>query len=287
MSIHKCYLCGSKQYIIRSGSVRDNPEIKIIECVMCGLVYLSSFNHIKKDHYEESGMHDGPETDVHAWLKETQSDDERRYQFLKEQMSNKSILDFGCGAGGFIEYAKHSARKVAGIEIEKALQPSFKKRGLNVFSNLEAALENANKWDLITALHVVEHLSDPIKTLKELSSLLNEDGRLIVEVPSSDDALLTLYQNEPFQNFTYWSQHLFLFNAKTLTDLVKQTGLKISWIKHIQRYPLSNHLYWLTNGKPGGHQKWGFLNNRQINTAYESQLAAIGKTDTIIAEISL
>ena len=286
MSVQNCYLCGSDQYTMRSGSVRDKPEIKVLECVVCGLVYLSSLEHIRKDHYEESGMHDGLEPDLHAWLKETQRDDERRYQFLKVQMSNKSILDFGCGAGGFLDYAQHSARKVTGIELEKALQPSFKQRGLNVFSDLQAALEDVNKWDLITAFHVVEHLSDPRTMLKELSSLLDEDGRLIIEVPSSDDALLTLYNNEPFQNFTYWSQHLFLFNAKTLNDLVKQAGLKINWIKHIQRYPLSNHLYWLTNGKPGGQTKWGFMNNPQLNAEYESQLAAIGKTDTIIAEIS-
>ena len=78
---------------------------------------------------------------------------------------------------------------------------------------------------------------------------------MIIEVPNSSDALLTLYENEPFQNFTYWSQHLFLFNEKTMTELVKKAGLKLNWIKHVQRYPLSNNLYWLAKGEPGGHQK--------------------------------
>lgn len=69
--------------------------------------------------------------------------------------------------------------------------------------------QNKN-YDLITAFHVVEHLPDPRTTLKELSSLLSPEGYLIIEVPSSEDALITLYDCDAFQKFTYWSQHLYL-----------------------------------------------------------------------------
>jgi hypothetical protein len=55
-----------------------------------------------------------------------------------------------------------------------------------------------------------------------LTSLLNEDGEIIIEVPSSEDALLTLYKNASFSKFTYWSQHLFLFNQQTISELVKK-----------------------------------------------------------------
>jgi len=287
MDNQNCYLCGSDQNISRLGSVRDNPEIKPLECVDCGLIFLSSQAHIQPNHYAESGMHNGEMPDIDSWLKETAFDDERRFQFMKEQITNKTVLDFGCGVGGFLDRAKQLASEVSGIELEKALQTSFKERELNVFSNLQLAQENGRKWDLITAFHVVEHLSDPRKTLSDLSTLLNKEGQMIIEVPSANDVLLTLYNNQPFQNFTYWSQHLFLFNSQTLSELIKQSGLKLNWLKHIQRYPLSNHLYWLANGKPGGHQKWGFMNDNLLNEAYERQLASIGKTDTLIAGVSL
>ncbi len=132
----------------------------------------------------------------------------------------------------------------------------------------------------------MEHLHDPAGVLSELSQSLSGGGEMIIEVPNSNDALLTLYENDDFQNFTYWSQHLFLFNDKTMAELVKQAGLKLNWIKHVQRYSLSNHLYWLAKGKPAGHKKWSFLNNNQLDQEYENQLAAIGKTDTIIVGIS-
>lgn len=286
MSDQCCYLCGSDKKFTRDGTVRDNPEIMVLECVDCGLVYLSTSKHISDEHYEESGMHDGENADVDKWLKETQTDDERRYLFLKDKIANKNILDFGCGAGGFLAYANQSSGTAVGVELEKSLQPSFESRNLVVYPNIKSALNHGGKYDLITAFHVVEHLPDPISVLKELSLLLEDGGELIVEVPSSDDALLTLYKCAPFQNFTYWSQHLFLFNAKTFSELVKQSGLNLKWIKHIQRYPLSNHLHWLSTGKAGGHQKWDFMNDEQLNVEYENRLATAGLTDTIIAGIS-
>ena len=151
---------------------------------------------------------------------------------------------------------------------------------------MKEAQKQSKKYGIITAFHVVEHLKNPKEILKDLSQLLTENGEMIVDVPNSDDALLTLYESNDFQNFTYWSQHLFLFNEKTMTELIKQAGLKFNWIKYVQRYPLSNHLYWLAKGKPGGHQVFGCLNNDKLDQEYEHQLAAISKTDTIIVGIS-
>lgn len=52
--------------------------------------------------------------------------------------------------------------------------------------------------------------------LNKLAGLLKSNGRMIVEVPSVEDAFLTLNDCDAFQRFTYWSQHLFLFNMFTL-----------------------------------------------------------------------
>ena len=66
----------------------------------------------------------------------------------------------------------------------------------------------------------MEHLPDPIKILSKLSNLLAHDGEMFIEVPNSEDVLLTLYKNDDFQNFTYWSQNLYLFNSKNLTIIL-------------------------------------------------------------------
>lgn len=120
-----------------------------------------------------------------------------------------------------------------------------------------------------------------------MTTLLNQGGEIIIEVPSSEDALLTLYKSDAFSKFTYWSQHLFLFNQHTISDLVKKANLKLNWVQQVQRYGLSNHLYWLSNKLPGGQKKWNFLNSNLLDELYAKQLASVGKSDTIMVSISI
>lgn len=280
-----CYICRENKFIDRPGEVRDRSDIKVIECLNCGLVTLSRIDHIDMRHYQDSKMHTG-EVSILSWLQETDTDDQRRFDMLKSKMINKSIIDFGCGNGGFLTKARSLAKSVEGVELEERLQSFFAENKLNVWRSIDEVVKANKKYDLITSFHVFEHLSDPINVLEMLSQLLHENGEIIIEVPSSSDALLTLYENEAFSRFTYWSQHLFLFNDHTIREVIKKAGLKINWVKQVQRYSLANHLYWLAKGKPGGHKTWSFFNDDLLNLAYAQQLASVGKCDTIMASIS-
>ncbi len=277
-----CYLCGNSEYVIRPGCVRDKSDIYVLECVECKLVYLSSMEHIDSNHYTGSGMHGGTKPDINSWLKETKRDDERRHQFLESRIHDKRVLDFGCGVGGFVEIGSSIAKKIVGIEPEVALQDSFKQRGLIIYKD---HYFNNEPWDIITLFHVIEHLIDPVKILKELALLLADEGEIIIETPNANDSLLSLYESSSFQNFTYWSQHLYLFNMDTLRHVVDLAGLRIIWEKHIQRFPLSNHLYWLSKGKPGGHDKWHFLTDKNMDNLYQEKLSILKMTDTLIMGI--
>ena len=273
-----CYLCSSDEFFQRKGQVRDAPELEILECQSCGLVTLSSLEHIRSEHYENSGMHGQDPKTMDEWLDETAEDDQRRFDILRTLLQNKKVLDFGCGNGGFLLRAENTAAEITGIELEKRVLEHWRGR-LNIYSSIESA---EGEYDLITAFHVIEHLLDPKAVLQDLGASLAPRGRLVVEVPSSEDALLTLYNCDAFQRFTYWSQHLFLFNSKTLTTFAEQAGFKTVAVRQYQRYPISNHLYWLSRGKPGGHQKWGFLDSSALSKAYAITLEKLGKCDTII-----
>ncbi|MEK6744572.1 MAG: class I SAM-dependent methyltransferase [Nitrospirota bacterium] len=277
-----CYLCKSEELLVRPGSVRDNALLEIYECSACGLVFLSSFDHIHSGFYENSGMH-GEKPDRETWMRETAVDDERRFNVLRGSLEGRSVLDFGCGTGGFLLKAREVAAKVAGVEREHSLKPWFHNQKLDVFSSLEDVDGN---FDIITLFHVLEHIPDPRTVLSTLGTKLNKNGIIIVEVPNANDALLTLYKSSSFSRFTYWSCHLFLFSQSTLPVLAEQSGLSVNYVKQIQRYPLSNHLYWLAHGKPGGHQTWSYLDSPELTNSYEKQLANIGACDTILASFS-
>jgi SAM-dependent methyltransferase len=282
MSEHRCYLCGGNDFKRREGEVRDAPDLSVLECLSCGLVSLSSFAHITDGFYESSGMHEEA-PDVGVWLVDTAWDDERRFRFLQRAIENKSVLDFGCGNGGFLLRARKVASRAAGVEVEERLKPHFQNKGLEVVGSLS---EVPGNFDLITVFHVLEHVKDPVGLLRQLGGKLNRGGSLIVEVPSANDALLTLYRNKPFARFTYWSCHLFLFNEHAISLVATRAGLKVDYVRQIQRYSLANHMYWLAEGKPGGHKEWSFIDSPALADAYEKQLASLGRCDTLIAGFS-
>jgi 2-polyprenyl-3-methyl-5-hydroxy-6-metoxy-1,4-benzoquinol methylase len=281
----QCYLCKGNKFSKKDWVCRDNTTLAYWECNNCSLVQLPNFDHISDTYYEDSGMHNFEDDTINSpeinnWLKETLNDDDRRFKYFKKRLIKKDVLDFGCGCGGFLSRIKDLANSSEGIELEKRLQPFFAKEELVVYQSTDQIPTN-KKYDLITSFHVFEHLKDPIAILKNLVKYLKDDGEIIIEVPNSEDALLSLYKSVPFLNF-HWSQHLFVFNQKTLEDLGIAAGMEVVFVKQVQRYSLANHLYWLSNGMPGGHQKWDFIDSEDLDHAYENQLGRIGKCDTIM-----
>ena len=281
-----CYLCGAADFEPREGKVRDKPELSILECRGCGLVFLADQSDRDTSFYAESGMHGASSLDVQSWLRETDKDDQRRFELLADKLVGRRVLDFGCGVGGFLLKAKERAASVHGVEPEKRLAAHFLQHGVTVWPDCEG-VDPANRFEIITAFHVLEHLPDPRDALRKLGGLLADaSSEIIVEVPSSSDALLMLYRNRAFSEFTYWSCHLYLFDAANLALLARQAGLRVNFVRQIQRYPLSNHLHWLSRGKPGGHQVWSFLDTPDLARSYEAALAANGLCDTLIASFS-
>ena len=285
----QCYLCGADDISFKSGSVRDNKNISILECNNCSLVFLDSFDHIQDSSYSDGIMHnddigDGNKLSVDELIKIASEDDKRRFNQFKNIIKGKDLLDFGCGIGGFIKHARRISNLAHGIELERRLVPHYKENNLIVHQYLSEL--NENKYDLITLFHVLEHVPDPKSLLKDLRSRLNEGGQIIIEVPNIEDALLTLYDSGPFSHFYYWSPHLYYYSSKTLEKLAIQSNLKINYIEQFQRYPLSNHLYWLAFEKSGGHEVFNMFNDKELNRLYIKKIAELGKCDTIIASLS-
>ncbi|EOJ0286810.1 class I SAM-dependent methyltransferase [Campylobacter jejuni] len=292
----ECYLCNNKDYHKREGKVRDNPDIGILECDNCGLVFLDT-NSVNEKFYEQNNMlsadffkltqrdNDTLQNQILFLEREWGIRAQSRLNFLKETIIGKELLDFGSGHGQFLIQAKPFAKSVTGIEIEEQVKPIYEQNNITLLRKLSEA--TGGGYDIITAFHVIEHLQDPVGILKELSTKLKENGKIIIEVPNANDALLTIYKNKAFQEFTYYSGHLFLYNPHNLKILGEKSGFKVNFVKCIQRYPLSSTLHWLSTNKPQGHKLWGnFIDNEILQNAYEQTLASLGATDTLIAQFS-
>ena len=99
-----CYLCGGVNFVRRTGTVRDNQALNVLECTSSGFVLLSSFEHRKNGFYEESGMH-SQAINVQTWLRQTAIYDDRRFNQFRRCIENMSVLDFDCGPGGFLNHS--------------------------------------------------------------------------------------------------------------------------------------------------------------------------------------
>lgn len=280
-----CYLCGCPQSERVEGTVRDRPEIGIRRCMDCRLVFLESFDHIPRDYYD--GSYTEEQLTGQTWqsyLDECRVDDERRFAQLREDISGRRYLDVGCGAGGVLLQARLVATAASGVEPQGTWRRELAATGIPIHARLSEVRDVSQ--DVISLFHVLEHVADPLPFLRQVASKAAPGGMLFIEVPSADDALLSFYKNAAFSRFTYWSPHLFLYNQDTLKRLLAKADIAADiTVAQFQRYPLSNHLMWLAQGKPGGHQKWAFLDTPALNEAYSERLASLGGCDTLIATV--
>lgn len=202
----------------------------------------------------------------------------RRIKYIEKYIDNKIYVDFGTGFGSILK-EKLTCKKKYGIEIFDNIVKHLKSEKIEVFNNIEDVKEEI---DVITLFHVLEHLEKPIEILKSVYKKMKDDGILIIEVPHAGDFMLHDLKNQKYKNFILWEEHLVLHNKYSIEKLLNICGFKMISIEYIQRYSLSNHLYWCNDGLPNGHNILKILNNNSLEKEYEKTLAGLEKTDTII-----
>lgn len=92
------------------------------------------------------------------------------------------ILDIGAGTGEFLLVAQKNNWQIAGIEPNESAKLMARNKGIS-FVNQTAELESSS-FDVITMWHVLEHVPDLDKQIKELKRLLKPAGTLIIAVPN-------------------------------------------------------------------------------------------------------
>jgi SAM-dependent methyltransferase len=261
--------------------VRDRDDIKVLKDKTTDVIVLSESSHMSNKYYEERAEKDSftvRDTEIASPRLE---DNVRRKEQFGSYIRNKRWLDFGCGLGGMLDEMSNEPIWAAGLEPNIERSEIVKAKGHIVVNSIDEI--EAESLDIVTMFHVMEHLTNPISVTKEIRKKLKKGGILLVEVPHARDALFTLYECDEFKRFTFWSEHLVLHTRQSLMRLLNVAGLRFIETMGYQRYPISNHLFWLAKHKPGGHEQWRFLTNPKLDYEYSSLLSSIDRTDTIIA----
>ena len=269
------------EFRARSGSVRDANTVGVKECQECSMVIHSEpLRNLVK--YESGSMRNwsngyGDRTNKPS------NDTVRRFDAIVDLSRTHSIsriLDVGCGEGQMVKKFTE-AFHAEGVEPEDRAREICIKSGLRVHNDLQILEDTGELFDAISMFHVVEHIYKPFDILRQLKKLLRPNGILLIETPNSMDALLTMYECSPFQNFTYWSHHPMLYSPTALAYLVSRSGYKILENVGVQRYSIENHMHWLSKGKPGGHEVWNDMFSSEAKHEYAKCLIEKKVSDTL------
>jgi 2-polyprenyl-3-methyl-5-hydroxy-6-metoxy-1,4-benzoquinol methylase len=144
----------------------------------------------------------------------------------------KMILDIGSGRGFMLYYLKkyYHYKRTAGTQIsENAYVFSRDVLGLEIYDKdlLDLSFDKGS-FDVITIWHVLEHISKPDKYIERIYEILNDHGKLIVEVPNFDSWSLPI-------SGKYWlgldlDHHIHFFTPESLSRLLENNHFRIKTV---------------------------------------------------------
>ena len=232
----RCNLCGADnaEFVLyaknRSKNVGEDL-FKLVKCSECGLTYLDprpDKEEIKKYYIGYHSRSDSKFANIEQteiWgIPWREAMRRKAVPILKYKKTGK-ILDIGCGDGSLLKYLKESGWQTYGVEFQETASLYARDvLGIDVFSGrLEDAKYSEESFDVITLIHVFEHLPDPSETLKKARSLLKKDGILLIEVPNFNSFEARIFRGK-------WvglaaPLHLYQFTPRTLSIMLKRCGL--------------------------------------------------------------
>jgi len=135
------------------------------------------------------------------------------------------LLDVGCGNGLFPAYMKEFGWTVCGIDPDsRAANFARNHFGIEVtVGNLRKGVFPENSFDAVTINHVIEHVHDPVETIKEAWRVLKKDGCLVITTLNMG-SISRKFFSDTWRGFEV-PRHLWLFTAETLAMCATRAGL--------------------------------------------------------------
>ncbi len=274
-----CLLCRKS----RTSPVEDIPELvydgvraAVVRCRRCGLLYTNprpsaeTIQRFYEDYepHQSCGLSPRDAARVprrfqrpHFWTP---------YHPRKHGMplaGQGRLLDFGCGGGAFLERMHRQGWQVAGIDtcrqMVEAIRTKLHLRA--VAGTLPHAELSPQSFDVVSMWHSLEHVHQPLETLRHAWQLLAPGGELVLGVPNAWSAARRWYGGA----WCGWRlpHHLTHFTPDTLREMVRRAGFQI------RRLMLPGNSCGLREsaatvcrqGRPRGWRRWltnGFVSRR-------------------------
>lgn len=223
----RCPLCGG----MTAELIAELPH-PLVRCVTCDLLRLhpspddaTLATAYASDYAPHSRV--GISGRAKGWLERRSVRQLRRYLAPPQR-----VLDVGCATGELLMAVRVAGnRNVVGVELSQDAAKMARSRGLDVHSGtLEDAAFPDEHFETVIASHTLEHVPDPVVTLREMHRILSPGGAVILWLPNVESV-------EARMLGTRWigydpPRHLTTFGVSTLTRALDTTGFRVVEIRH-------------------------------------------------------
>ncbi len=149
-------------------------------------------------------------------------------QILDISPSPESILEIGSNDGTLLKELKtHGVRSVVGVDPARNITNAIQDQDIKVYTefftlNFAQEFEKRNgKVDVLIARNVLSHVPDLKDVMNGISSLVNEQGLVVVEFHQATKILTELHYD------SIYHEHTFYHSIKSMGAALQEIGFKI------------------------------------------------------------
>jgi 2-polyprenyl-3-methyl-5-hydroxy-6-metoxy-1,4-benzoquinol methylase len=188
------------------------------------------------------GARDLPSSPTSRYHREVDTEsDSTHAKVVRLVGSEKRILELGCATGHMSRALRDRGCRIVGIDIDATMATnaaaSCERVIVGDIELLDWAAElGDDRFDVIIAADVLEHLKDPLATLLQVKTYLQPDGYMVVSMPNvahGSVRLALLSGRFPYAEVGLLDRgHLRFYTRDTMEELFEDAGLAI---RHLER----------------------------------------------------
>lgn len=227
VDVQACSICGGRDF---SKELEKGPW-RLLKCQTCDLVFTSPRprDEVISQRYRDTYYEDGRNSYRELQLAPPSFGDlEIAKQMCRLARTSPSgslrSVDVGCGGGTLVEAFALAGFESSGVEPSRSLARDGMAAGRPITDMPPEALPPAS-YEVVTCMHVLEHVADPLMFVGQMARLLVPTGLLVIEVPDYGSRLARRLGRE--WKALYPGSHLHHFTESTLVELLRRQHLTV------------------------------------------------------------
>jgi|SRR5579863_1162208 len=224
-------------------------EAYLTECSHCG-----SWTYFPRATAgQQASIHDNSDYFEHPYFelrRSTGSRQVRRCRLIFAQIGRalnlallrgKRVLDVGCDTGVFLSTAAAEFGIVpVGVDVAAIAIEAARRSGIEAYhTTIEEAPESLTEFTAITAIDLIEHVSDPKGFLREVFRRLRPGGVVYLETPNIRSAVYSAARmlsyvfrgrKSNILERVFPPQHIQYFTRNGLAGLARECSFEVAWL---------------------------------------------------------